>query len=222
MNRKIIIAVLSFILPMGLMAQGNWERPVTQQNTQNKEIKEKPAKTKKAIAEEKYMVKNAVPEVDGKVEWVMDFDVPGSTAQSNYDKMLAFLNDFVKEKNQLEESNVSIVNKQEYKIAASIREWLVFNSNFFSIDRTQFQYTLLVECFDNHVNVTMSRLKYFYDERPNKTTVFKAEELIIDKEAMNKAKTKLVRPGAKFRRKTIDRKDEVFDKIKACLTGNNG
>ena len=39
---------------------------------------------------------------------------------------------------------------------------------------------------------------------------------------MNKAKTKLVRPGAKFRRKTIDRKDEVFDKIKACLTGNNG
>ena len=118
MKRKIIIAVLSFILPMGLMAQGNWERPVTQQNTQNKEVKEKPAKTKKAIADEKYMVKNAVPEVDGKVEWVMDFDVPGSTAQSNYDKMLAFLNDFVKEKNQLEESNVSIVNKQEYKIAA--------------------------------------------------------------------------------------------------------
>jgi colicin import membrane protein len=72
------------------------------------------------------------------------------------------------------------------------------------------------------VKVTLCRIKYYYDERPNKTTLYAAEELIIDKEAMNKARTKLVRPGAKFRRKTIDRKDEVFNRIKDCLLKNNG
>lgn len=213
---------MAFLLPVGLMAQGNWERPVTQDNTPKKEKKEKVTKKQKAQLDKKYMVENAVPVVDGKVEWVLELDVPGSTAQSNYDKLLAFLTDFVKENNQLENSSVSVVNKQEHKIAASIREWLVFNSNFISIDRTQFQYTILAECYDNHVKVTLCRIKYYYDERPNKTTLYAAEELIIDKEAMNKARTKLVRPGAKFRRKTIDRKDEVFNRIKDCLLKNNG
>lgn len=213
---KRTIAALVFFLPLSIMAQGNWERPATDNNYQENEKKVE-KKTKEKKSDEKYMEKDAVPEVDGKVTWIMDVDVPGTTAQQNYDKMYDFLNRLVKGKNQLEDSNVSIVNNQEHKIAASIREWLVFHKTFYDIDRTKFQYTLLTECYDNRVKITLNRIKYFYDERPNKTTLFSAEELITDKYAMNKAKTKLVRPGAKFRRKTIDRKNELLNKIKTFM-----
>lgn len=222
---KKILAALAFCLPLSMMAQSNWERPDASNNKQTVEKQEKKAeknKSKNANYDDKYISKDAVTEIDGKVAWETDINVPGTTAQQNYDKMLAFLNQLVKEENQLEDSNVSLVNKQEHKIAASLREWLVFSSTFIAIDRTKFHYTLLAECYDNHVKVTMNRITYYYDERPNITTKFKAEELINNSNALNKAENKLVRPGAKFRRKTIDRKDELFDSIKSFLLNGSG
>ena len=41
--------------------------------------------------------------------------------------------------------------------------------------------------------------------------IFKAEEWISDGEALNKAKTKLYPKSGKFRRKTVDRMEEIFD-----------
>lgn len=217
---KKILAALALWFPISMMAQSNWEIPNAGNNKQKEVKKEKKAEKQSAQAayrDPKYTSKDAVTEIDGKVAWEIDIDVPGSTAQQNYDKMLEFLNKLVTEKNQLEKSNVSLVNKQEHKIAASVREWLILSSTFYATDRTKFYYTLFVDCFDNHVKVTMNRINYYYDERPNITTKFTAEELISNDNALNKAKTKLVRPGAKFRRRTIDRKDELFSKIKSYL-----
>ena len=45
----------------------------------------------------------------------------------------------------------------------------------------------------------------------------KAEEWITDKYALNKKGTKLSRISGKFRRKTIDRKDNIFQRIEAAL-----
>jgi hypothetical protein len=44
-----------------------------------------------------------------------------------------------------------------------------------------------------------------------------AEKWITDQYGLNKAKTKLSKMSGKFRRKTIDRKDEVFETIKQRL-----
>ena len=44
-----------------------------------------------------------------------------------------------------------------------------------------------------------------------------AEEWITDEEALNKKKTGLNRMSAKFRIKTIDRKDNIFDTISNAL-----
>ena len=44
-----------------------------------------------------------------------------------------------------------------------------------------------------------------------------AEEWITDENALNKAKTKLLKYSGKFRRKTIDRKDEIFENITNAL-----
>jgi colicin import membrane protein len=70
----------------------------------------------------------------------------------------------------------------------------------------------------------MRRIRYIYDitETPstevNPNVCFSAEEWITDKEALNRKQTKMLKMPGKFRRFTIDRKDEIF-KESAIATG---
>ena len=91
-----------------------------------------------------------------------------------------------------------------------------FKSNFLSLDRTRFYYTLQAVCQNGKVSVEMAHIKYFYDEY-RKPQRLKAEEWIVDKETLNKKKTKLTPITGKFRRKTIDRKDEIFKNLENLL-----
>ena len=109
------------------------------------------------------------------------------------------------------------MNKQEHTIVASVREWLTFTSNFVSLDRAKFQYTLIAQCTDGHMKMTMDRITYRYEEKANKGTYYSAEEWITDDNAVNKKNTRLYPGTAKFRRKTIDRKDMLFETIKNML-----
>jgi colicin import membrane protein len=54
-------------------------------------------------------------------------------------------------------------------------------------------------------------------EEERKPMRLKAEEWITDDEAVNKKNTKLLPVTAKFRRKTIDRKDFLFNKFESLL-----
>jgi colicin import membrane protein len=73
-------------------------------------------------------------------------------------------------------------------------------------------YNLIVTCTDGKADVTMTRIHYLYEEERN-PQAYRAEEWITDKEALNKKQTKLARISGKFRRKTIDRKDFLFNKL---------
>jgi len=48
-------------------------------------------------------------------------------------------------------------------------------------------------------------------------TTYKAEEWITDQYGLNKKKTKLARVSGKFRRKTIDRVDYLFNRFTQLL-----
>ena len=207
---KKLITILMMAMPLAAMAQNVWEKP-------KEESLEKTAKvvTVKENKDEKYL-RGAVPIVNGDVCWTLDVDVPGKSAQDIYDKMYKTLTDLTKSEGQLEGSAVSLVNKQDHIIVASVREWLLFSSNFLSLDRTKFYYTLVARCSDGHLNMTMDRISYKYEEERNKQ-VYKAEEWISDDNAVNKKNTKLYRGSAKFRRKTIDRKDQIFETVKNVL-----
>ena len=54
--------------------------------------------------------------------------------------------------------------------------------------------------------VELEKIRFTYRE----TEKYKAEEWITDEYALNKAKTKLVRGLAKWRRKTVDFADDIF------------
>lgn len=213
---RLFFILAIFLMPFAAMSQGVWERPDAGKNTGNQE---KEQKEEKPNPDAKYL-EGAVTEVDGKVVWTMDVDVPGKTAEQIYDTMLQCFTDLTKTENQIEGSNVTLVNKKEHIVVAAIREWLVFTDTFFALDRTKFFYTLIAYCKDNHLTVTMSRISYRYEEgrAPGGEYVYKAEEWINDENALNKRKTRLVPGSAKFRRKTIDRKDYLFNVIrKAAL-----
>lgn len=205
---KKLIVLMMLALPMAVIAQNVWEKPKEEKVKKAEEVK-KPNK------DEKYL-RGAVPIVDGDVQWTLDVDVPGKSAQDIYDKMFKTLTDLTKSEGQLEGSAVTLVNKQDHIVVANVREWLLFSSSLLSLDRTKFNYTLIARCSDGHLNMTMNRISYKYDEeRTNQ--VYKAEEWISDDAAVNKKNTKLYRGSAKFRRKTIDRKDQIFETIRNVL-----
>ena len=207
-NMKKLIVLMMLALPMSVIAQNVWEKP-------KEEKVEKAEEVKKPNKDEKYL-RGAVPIVDGDVQWTLDVDVPGKSAQDIYDKMFKILTDLTKSEGQLEGSAVTLVNKQDHIVVANVREWLLFSSSLLSLDRTKFNYTLIARCSDGHLNMTMNRISYKYDEeRTNQ--VYKAEEWISDDAAVNKKNTKLYRGSAKFRRKTIDRKDQIFETIRNVL-----
>lgn len=201
--------LLMFMLPLSVMAQNVWEKP---QDTVTETVKKK----EKTKTDPKYL-RGAVPEVDGKVQWELNVDVPGKTAQEIYDIMYKCLNDLTKSEGQLEGSCITLVNKQENTIVASVREWLTFTSNFMSLDRAKFHYTLIANCTDGHMKMTMERISYRYNETKNEPTIYTAEEMITDDKAVNKKNTKLYPGSSRFRRKTIDRKDMLFDTIRNIL-----
>lgn len=210
--RIIAISIFSVFSLVGF-AQNVWEKP---EDNKTPEIVEK--KVVVANPDEKYLA-GAVPEVDGKVQWILEVDVPGKNAEQIYDIMYKCLNDLTKQENQLEGSCVALVNKKDHIIVASIKEWLVFKDSFLSLDRSKFNYTLIAECEDNHLTVKMDRIYYKYEEerRGQRGVVYKAEDWISDSKALNKKQTKLLPGSAKFRRKTIERKDYLFENIEKIV-----
>ena len=202
--KKILITLL-MALPLMAAAQDNtWER-----------IENPSANSTNPDA--KYLAEGAVPEVDGKVSWQKVIDAPGKSAQQIYDILLAQLNKMVGEENQLmERSKVAIQDQANHQLGATFHEWLVFKNTALSLDRTVLNFQLIVNCSDGKADVTMTRVSYDY-ELERDPTHYTAEEWITDKYAVNKKHTKLLKLSAKFRRKTIDRKDYIFNKFTTLL-----
>lgn len=186
---------------MVVMAQDNtWERVETSANSVN--------------PDQKYLA-GAVPEVDGKVVFKTTVDAPGKSAQQVYDIVLDYMKKLVHEPNQFEQSRVVLEDKGR-QVGATLQEWLVFKSTALQLDRTRLLYNLIVDCADGKADVTMSRINYIYDEERDPQH-YVAEEWITDKWGLNKKQTKLARVSGKFRRKTIDRKDFLFNKFAELL-----
>jgi colicin import membrane protein len=201
--KKILIAILTLI-PMLATAQDNtWER-----------IEQEPVEA--ANPDAKYLVPDAVPVVDGKVCWTTTISAPGKSAQQIYDILLAQLEKMVKEPNQIEGSAIVVKDTQKHELGAVFHEWLVFKSASLSFDRTRFNFVIEVDCSNEKAKVIINRITYDYDlDRDPKH--YTAEEWITDEYAVNKKHTKLYPLSAKFRRKTIDRKDFIFNKFETLL-----
>ena len=206
MMKKLFFTMLALV-PLTLWAQDNtWE--INEEEEVKKEAKAKPK------VDEKYL-KGAVPEVDGKVVFSTSINAPGKTAAQIYDILLQYMERMTKTTNQIQ-SKIITADADKHEITGAYQEWLVFKKTALSLDRTRFMYALNAQCSDGRADIKMTRIRYLYEEErsPQHMT---AEEWITDKEAVNKKNTKLLPISGKFRRKTIDRKDFLFNKFAELL-----
>jgi len=208
---KKLFYTLLMLVPMTLWAQDNtWERPEVDEQAEAAKAKENP--------DAKYL-KGAVPEVNGKVVFTKHINAPGKSAAQIYDILHQYLQKMVKEKNQLENSKLITEDTQKHELVASFEEWLVFKKSALVLDQTRFYYAIKAECKNGGVDVTMSHIRYLYEEQRNPQRLV-AEGWITDKDAVNKKNTRLFPGSGKFRRKTIDRKDFLFNKFESLLNEN--
>ena len=205
---KNILMLLLTLMPLTLWAQANtWERP-------EEEETEDVVQTQKTNPDEKYL-KGAVPEVDGKVVFSKTIEAPGKSADEILSIVKKYMEKMTREKNQINSQIFNDDNKK-YEVVGQYEEWLVFRSNAIMLDQTRLYYILTAQCENGKVNLTISRIQYLYEEN-RKPQRIKAEEWITDKEAVNKKNTRLYPISGKFRRKTIDRKDFLFNKFESLL-----
>ncbi len=160
----------------------------------------------------KYLA-GAVPLKDGLVEFSKTYKVEGKSKS----ELFALLHEYtqkeiVEGENHLEQARITELDEENGVIAASVEEWLYFKKKAWSTDLTRFFYQLVYQIEDGKFTITMRRIHYIYEmgASPQAVEQFRAEEWITDEEALNKSKTKLTKISGKFRRYTIDRKDEIF------------
>lgn len=222
--KKILILFL-MCCPILCAAQSEWEIPNAEKPS-NEVKKEKKTTSKEAnvetanenIKDWEYIKEGAVPEVDGKIVFSYDIDVPGKTAQEIYELAYVALDSLAHTEEQIK-SNIALINRKEHMIAARYREWLEFSKSFIALDRTEFSYTMIAKCYDNKLHLTLSRISYNYEEGRSTGLKTTAEKWISDKQAVNKKRTKLIPGTAKFRKKTIDRKNAIFKYIAKKVKG---
>lgn len=167
------------------------------------------ADNKKEDDDSRYLT-GAVPEVDGRVVFSREFNIPGMSQDEIYERMLKWID----KRMALNKNNSRVVYKDKGVIASAGEEWLVFNSTVLSLDRTWLTYQITAYCKPQKCIMKIEKIRYTYREKEKYT----AEEWISDKYALNKDKTKLVRGLAKWRRKTVDFVDNLFEEATKALS----
>ena len=168
-----------------------------------------------AQTEEKYL-EGAITLKNGKVTFSSEMVVPAMTKEQIYETILDWAN---KRFQPTEKMNARVLfqNPEEGSIAIGGEEYLVFSNSALSLDRTRIYYQMKVLCENGKSNIEMSRIRYWYDEARDGGEKYEAENWIVDEWALNKSKTKLAPICGKFRKMTIDLKDEIFKEIQSIL-----
>lgn len=193
-----------------------WAIPTAEPKKAEVKKVEKNAQGAVIKTEAKYLDGAITTNAEGKVEFTLDTDANGKSADEIYNIVYQYMSELPQGENNIK-SRMALVNKDQHIIANTMDEWLVFSNSFISLDRTEFKYNLVASIKDNHLTLTLERLYYIYEE--DRSTGFKApaEEVITDKYALNKKKTNLAKIFGKFRRLTIDRKDQIFNDLTALV-----
>lgn len=191
-----------------------WVVPTMTEEVEEKKV-EKTAEGVVLKEDPKYLAGAIQLNAEGKVEFVLDTQASGKSADEIYNIVFQYMSKLIKNEQNIN-SRIALVNrnnKNEQIIACIMDEWFVFNQSFISLDRSETKYQLVATISDNHLRLSMTRIVFNYEE--GRSTGFKepAENVITDKYALTKKKNDLAKIYGKFRRGTIDRKDQIFNDL---------
>ena len=165
-----------------------------------------PVIEEKSETDIRYMA-GAVPEVNGKVVLTRTVEVPaGLTQQEVMNRVDAWLVRCTKDERM--HYNQRLPKAADNELQHSYSMELTFSKSFLAHDFAELAYVLAVRYEGGQLIMEMSHINYKYNEN-SKLNKYTAEEMIVDKYALNKKKTKLIFGFKKFRMKTIDLLDEL-------------
>lgn len=167
----------------------------------------------KAQNDETKYLEGAVTLKNGYVEFEKSYNVPSKSQEEIFGALQNYIqNSLIDGPESLKQSRMVKTDSTNFTIVADLEEWLYFKRKAWVTHRTRFYYQIIAQAEEGRFNIIMRRIHYLYDEeeRPGMAEPYHAEKWITDDMALNKEKTKLTRIAGKFRRYTIERKDEIF------------
>ena len=159
-----------------------WVVPTMTEEVEEKKV-EKTAESVVLKEDPKYQAGAIQLNAEGKVEFVLDTQASGKSADEIYNIVFQYMSKLIKNEQNIN-SRIALVNrnnKNEQIIACIMDEWFVFNQSFISLDRSETKYQLVATISDNHLHLSMTRIVFNYEE--GRSTGFKepAENVITDK-----------------------------------------
>ena len=198
MKKIMIILVLAMLSTAGAQAQ------LIKKNNQKKETVENGAYTA-----------GAVPVINGKVTFETEIPAKGLTAAQVEERMNAWIAE-----RYVKPTVISVQRFESGKQGTTIikgEEYIVFKSTALVLSRARMYYYLTLTAKDGGCSFHLSRITYWYDDEDEKGGVkMIAENWITDDNAFNK-NGELKKFEGKFRRKTIDLKEQLIDELTKAL-----
>lgn len=115
-----------------------------------------------------------------------------------------------------EYARIQKADKENCSLKIQGNEELIFTNKTLSKDYSIVSYILNIEMEDGKVSAEISNIAYTYNLSENPERIY-AEDWITDSESFNRS-GKLRKVNGKFRVKTIDLKDAIFDEIQSTLS----
>jgi len=168
------------------------------------------------VKDAKYLAKDAVPVENGRVIFTKEFEIPMNVGDI-YAAVKEWANEQYAPVKDMPNHKMISTHDEACEVTASAEEWMVFSNRFLSLDRTRLYYKIKLNCYDKKIVAHIYDIHYWYDEEREGGVKYKAEEWITNEWGLNKKGTKLAKKSGKFRRKTIDRAEEIFTNLETFI-----
>ena len=169
---------------------------------------------KESVISEAYEA-GKVPVINGKVTFETSIPAKGLTAKEVEERVNGWI-----AKRYVKPTVISVKRFDSEKPGTTIikgEEYIVFKNTFLVLSRARMYYFLTLTAEDGCCNFHLSRITYWYDDEDEKGGIkMIAEDWITDDNAFDK-KGKMKKFEGKFRRKTIDLKEQLINELTQAL-----
>ncbi len=170
---------------------------------------------------DKRYLAGAIPMENGKVVFYRQLDITGITTQTameltqEWAKVTLAANGY--------NSKVYDIDNNAGTLIMNIDGDLIFKSSAFQLDKATIALILDIKFNNNRCMLTFKNIRYLYAINPNNENrdVIMADNWITDKEALNKAGTKMYAMNGKFRIRTVQLIDYLTESLRNELNARN-
>lgn len=172
------------------------------------------------FSDKKYLA-GAVPTENGKVVFNRQLDITGIAPQTAIELTRQWASGPLA--NDGYSGKIYDIDNNAGSLVINMDGDLVFKSSAFQLDQATISCILDVKFSNNKCMLTFRNIRYLYAINPNNTRrdVIMADNWIVDKEALNKAGTKMYAMNGKFRIRTVQLVDYLTESLRSGLNARD-